>query len=577
MEVEGHTISEQILAEIRQHFGFVPPAFMLAYETPHILQNLWSQTRITYLDNPLPSWFKEQLLMYLLSYSECSSSHLFRGSTLHLFGMAAQDRKTMLETLPPGECEIEEHLSVLRKQDHPLTVWPSVNSALAKSLFSCSLFLFLHPLRAERCRHEIYLLLGPVYYNHLIAFLSYVKSYHFWMVTHPELLYAAYMHTPELDGTDGKDSFAGICDALVSVSRQWEQCPDDALSALVAMGQALVQLSEETNTAWQDTSNLSPTLSIVAQRLVELICRVLRCVRVGMALIGPDEEKLHPLAITGLADAPQWWIDPAKPFLRDYFEPALIARIYAGEAILSHLTRTDGTHAMLVVPMLPGKQLLGILSMEYDHAEQIDMLQEIELAKVTASLALLVLERTQAQAHELALHVANSRMDEFLGIASHELRTPLTTIKAHVGLIERLLNKRKLVKTISLEEHVQVCERLTEILLSTDQQINRLNLLIQDLLDATRIQIKGLDLHLQRCDLAAIVRETIMEQCEVVPTRSIDLDLPAETSVLIVADRDRIRQVVANYLTNALKYSPADSPVEVHLQVEEQITRVLSM
>jgi signal transduction histidine kinase len=79
---------------------------------------------------------------------------------------------------------------------------------------------------------------------------------------------------------------------------------------------------------------------------------------------------------------------------------------------------------------------------------------------------------------------------------------------------------------------------------------------------------------LKPCDLAWIVQEAIGVQRQVAPSRAIRLELPAEGPVPVQADADRIGQVVTNYLTNALKYSAPDRPVEVHLQVEGQIARV---
>jgi signal transduction histidine kinase len=76
------------------------------------------------------------------------------------------------------------------------------------------------------------------------------------------------------------------------------------------------------------------------------------------------------------------------------------------------------------------------------------------------------------------------------------------------------------------------------------------------------------------CDLAAIVDEAVAEQRLIWPDRRIVYDPAADLTASVLADEQRIGQVVTNYLTNALKYSPADRPVEVWLEVGEAEARV---
>ncbi len=77
-----------------------------------------------------------------------------------------------------------------------------------------------------------------------------------------------------------------------------------------------------------------------------------------------------------------------------------------------------------------------------------------------------------------------------------------------------------------------------------------------------------LDLQLSPCDLATLVNRNAAAQQVAAPERRIVVEIPAEP-VLVKADADRLDQVVSNYLTNALKYSPDDRPVAVRLEVVE--------
>src|SRR5262249_21242735 len=106
-----------------------------------------------------------------------------------------------------------------------------------------------------------------------------------------------------------------------------------------------------------------------------------------------------------------------------------------------------------------------------------------------------------------------------------------------------------------------------------EHQVQRLERLVNDLVEVSRIHAGKLELHLEPVDIAALVRHIVEDQ-QAVSSREIRLHLSASQLDPVVADADRIEQVLTNFLTNALKYSPADQPVEMGLEVEEQQVRV---
>jgi signal transduction histidine kinase len=113
-----------------------------------------------------------------------------------------------------------------------------------------------------------------------------------------------------------------------------------------------------------------------------------------------------------------------------------------------------------------------------------------------------------------------------------------------------------------------------DFLRRADRQIDRLTRLVNDLLDVSRIQGHRLELRLEPCDLAAMVHEAVKEHRQAAPTRTIRLDVSQGEAVPVIADADRIRQVIINYLTNALTYSRADQPIDVGLQADGRMARV---
>jgi signal transduction histidine kinase len=101
--------------------------------------------------------------------------------------------------------------------------------------------------------------------------------------------------------------------------------------------------------------------------------------------------------------------------------------------------------------------------------------------------------------------------------------------------------------------------------------------MVTDLLSLAQVQAGQLALHPAQHDLQAIVRAAVDEQRQLWPSRDIRLHLPARLAVQAVpvwADADRIHQVVTNLLTNALKYAPADWPVDVQVRMHAGWARV---
>jgi signal transduction histidine kinase len=180
-------------------------------------------------------------------------------------------------------------------------------------------------------------------------------------------------------------------------------------------------------------------------------------------------------------------------------------------------------------------------------------------------------EREVARTNELrAMQEANQYMDTFLGMAGHELKTPLTSIRLALQLAER--RSQRLIQDET--ELTPLVLPFVEYLDRAQHQTERLDRLVNDLLDVSRVQAGRLDLLPEKVDLAAILCEAVEEQRQAAPERAILLRLPVDETVTVLADADRIGQVVTNYVTNALKYSPADSPIEVGLESEAAQARV---
>ncbi len=381
----------------------------------------------------------------------------------------------------------------------------------------------------------------------------------------------------------------------VTEQRRLGRRTQDALNALLAMAEALVKIPVDANSAREQPEAEEQRPAAVtegARRLAELTCSVLGCRRVGLVAIEPETEVVRPLGVIGLsAEQERLWQAGQQQYARlsDSPYPELVSRLRAHDLLLLDMRQSPfleqpnpyGVRTMLIAPMFVGDQLVGLLLLDYGSVEHEYTEEETALAGAIAKLAGLVIERerllseqAKAQANELALREANRRMDEFLGMAGHELRTPLTVISGNIQLA-----RRQVIKSIDedgkyADDLAGKLELIQTLLDRAERQVRLQNRLVGDLLDISRIQANKIALKLESFDLVAIVREAVQDQCLLVPTRSIRLQMPSQAMVPVVADADRIGQVITNYLTNALKYSAADRPVEVLLAIEGRMARV---
>jgi signal transduction histidine kinase len=147
---------------------------------------------------------------------------------------------------------------------------------------------------------------------------------------------------------------------------------------------------------------------------------------------------------------------------------------------------------------------------------------------------------------------------EFLNIVSHELKTPLTSLKGMAQLTRRKLERAG----IEDAKYLAVMERSTD----------RMERLINDLLDITRIEAGKLILRLEPCDLVALCKQASEEE-SAAWHRPIDLYLPDEPMV-VELDAERIRQVILNLLSNAFKYSLPEQNVTLRLSLEDHFALV---
>jgi PAS domain S-box-containing protein len=150
------------------------------------------------------------------------------------------------------------------------------------------------------------------------------------------------------------------------------------------------------------------------------------------------------------------------------------------------------------------------------------------------------------------------RKNAFISIASHELKTPITSLKGFTQILQRRL------QAIADPQTLLFLDRM-------DAQLKRLNNLINDLLDVSKMQTGILAFRENAIDLDTLVHETV-ENIQATTTHQLVLE--GATHVQVYGDWDRLGQVLINLLTNAVKYSPQADRVLIHLSSDKQQAKI---
>lgn len=216
---------------------------------------------------------------------------------------------------------------------------------------------------------------------------------------------------------------------------------------------------------------------------------------------------------------------------------------------LQDFSLRSGEGLLQLLPFLIAGVMVAMITAQREQARQRARRVEREMLLYADDLT-----RNNAQLQE-----ANRLKSQFLSVASHELKAPMTAILMHTQLMQRRLRKKP-----ELHSH---STSLREGLEKIELQTRRMNILVDDLLDWSRVRSGKMELHLTQCDLAAICRDVVEEQ-RLVSGRIIELGIPLQP-VLLSADRNRLGQVVTNLISNAVKYSPESAPIWVVVDENE--------
>jgi hypothetical protein len=160
-----------------------------------VIRELWLFAKSAYLDNPIPTLFKERLFVYLSRFCEvryCITRHCgflwdsVSQAAIHAPVMTIAQVVRLLRRPIPSDEQVGQALARLQAVAVPID-WPSPETSYDEDLLTLATVLFLQPARATRAKRALRTALGGEKFELLIGFLTFIRSAHYWTLMHPEL------------------------------------------------------------------------------------------------------------------------------------------------------------------------------------------------------------------------------------------------------------------------------------------------------------------------------------------------------------------------------------------------------
>ncbi|WP_121809680.1 PAS domain-containing sensor histidine kinase [Mucilaginibacter kameinonensis] len=149
--------------------------------------------------------------------------------------------------------------------------------------------------------------------------------------------------------------------------------------------------------------------------------------------------------------------------------------------------------------------------------------------------------------------------DDFISVASHELKTPMTSIKASMQLLDRLIK----VDPSS--------EKIPQFISRGNNSLNKMQQLVDSLLNVSKITAGQLTLYKTNF----LASQMISECCDHVRLAGThELELTGDTELQLFADRQRIDQVVVNFVNNAVKYAPESNRIIINISKQDDMAKI---
>lgn len=271
--------------------------------------------------------------------------------------------------------------------------------------------------------------------------------------------------------------------------------------------------------------------------------------RVEVAHLDPDKVKLaHDIhrrfPPDGAANpAAAAALQRGEPLLIEDFSEAIL-RASARDPEHRELLRMLGFRSAMCVPLVARERLVGLITLATAESGRRFGPDDLSLVRSLADRAALAIDN--ARLFERAQAAADAREDAVATVA-HDLRSPLGAMSVNVSL---------------LHDDLSDADR-TRALGRMKRGIEGMQRLINDLLDVTRLEAGAVAVRCRSCDAEVLIGDACDIEHPAAVARSVRLEVQVEPGLHVHADPDRIAQVIANLVNNAVRYSPEGASVQI--------------
>jgi signal transduction histidine kinase len=308
------------------------------------------------------------------------------------------------------------------------------------------------------------------------------------------------------------------------------------------------------------------TLESMVDQTVRVVMELIPCEKIALMLYDPVSDSLiaHK-PVLGITDEElaQLRLPLAEPSMGGTVfrtNTPLSSNDAANDAWVSRgFQQLLGIETLLVVPLTTGPKPLGVLKI-INSASGYFSEQDLEYAALLGRQVGGILESNLARSREKALvrelREADRTKSEFVSMLAHELKGPMTTVLGFSQTLRQQWEK--------LDDG-----KRNHVLDIIHKEVGRLSRLVNDLLDVSRMESGTLRYELEPIDLHEVVESLLTVHTSLRSEHAVIDQLPAGLPK-VMADKDRIRQVIINLLTNATRYSPERSTVTLGADLVEE-------